>query len=546
MRLDLHRPSGRRLAGFAALAACAAVVALLLGPWRLDGPMNDEWAYLIPARRLAETGVLRLTDWTAPTQLLQLACGALLIKLFGYHVGMLKCSTFACASASSAIFFQLLLEEGAPAAAALLASLSLLLCPLALPCDVAFITDAPYLTLELAALYALCRGRRLDDDRWLAAGGAAAAAAFFVRQVGLFIPAGAVIELWRERRLDGRRAALLFGPVLIGAVSYWGWFHFIHGPTVASVVFAAGLAKELTRPDFAGTALGRFIESCITVGLVAFPFAVGLLRRSHAPRKTEWLANLFVLTAAVWIAVRGPLPYSHNTFKGWGLGWVTVDGPSFKDGGFFGTQSFWAVCTILGLAGGWLLAARAGDALRGARGGGARLLAWSAILQFLPLLAWPFFLDRYLLPTLPFVLGLVALAASRPPFSFRASAAVLALASVVWLAGAFDYVAWNRAESELLERARARGVAMDKVAAGWDWDAYYNYDRIMAELKAKKPFDRIGVWDWRNEPRRDLVVTFEPHPETHWKGVELMDKQTYWTPISTLPGAVYLFRVPAG
>jgi hypothetical protein len=107
------------------LAAVYAALARLLEPWRLDGPMNDDWAYLLPARRLAESGVLRLTDWAPATQVLHVAWGALFFKLFGYQVGWLKLPMLGWSAAAAALFFQLLSEEGAPRAAALLAALAL-------------------------------------------------------------------------------------------------------------------------------------------------------------------------------------------------------------------------------------------------------------------------------------------------------------------------------------------------------------------------------------------------------------------------------------
>jgi hypothetical protein len=156
---------------------------------------------------------------------------------------------------------------------------------------------------------------------------------------------------------------------------------------------------------------------------------------------------------------------------------------------------------------------------------------------------WSAYWDRYLLPVLPSALALCALSATERTFSRRAASGLLAGLSLLWLAGAADYGAWNRAEARLVRRTLAGGVAPERLASGWDWDAFYNYERRTAELKAAKPLQEIGEWDWRDRGDRDLLVTFEPHPETHWNGVELLDRESYDTPLSGSPGTLYLFKV---
>jgi hypothetical protein len=506
--------------------------------------MNDDWAYLLPARRLAESGALLLTDWAPATQVLHVAWGALAIKLFGFQIGLLKLAMLAWTAAGSAILLFLLLEEGAPEPAAVLASTALALNPIIVLCTMTYMTDVPYLTLELAGLYALCRGLREDDDRWLAAGGTAAAGAFLIRQIGLALPFAAAIELGRLGRLNRRRLAALFAPGLAAATAWYAWSGLVQGPTLGTRFHMARTLHRLADPlSFADAMAARLSESALSLGLFVLPLSAGLAKGAP-PSKGAARASGALLLAFVWlVAVHGGFPYGSSSFQKSGLGWVTVPGEPFKTGGVFGFPGLWLAVTIASAAGAWLAVRAAGDA--GGRGWspGLRVIAWAAVLQLIPSIIWSAYFDRYVVPLLPFALALCALAAAKQPFHWRPGAAVLAGFSVLWLLGAADYASWNRAEARLVRRTLAGGVQPARLASGWDWDAFYNYERRTAELKAAKPLQQIDEWAWRDRSDRDLLVTFEPHPETHWRGVELLDRESYETPLSSAPGTLYLFKV---
>ena len=83
------------------LGAVFVLLALLFRPWSMDFPLNDDWAYLIPAKRLAHEGVLRLSDWGTPTQVLHVLWGALWTWLLGWDMGWLKVSTLLWSAAGA-------------------------------------------------------------------------------------------------------------------------------------------------------------------------------------------------------------------------------------------------------------------------------------------------------------------------------------------------------------------------------------------------------------------------------------------------------------
>src|SRR5207248_711133 len=120
----------------------------------------------------------------------------LFAHLFGFSHTTLRISTLVLAG-SGVLAFYLLLRELLDPGRALLGALLLLFNPLFVFLSYSFMTDVPFLSLALWALFCYVRALRARSPRlgWLAAGSALAGGAFLIRQLGGALPLAALAGL---------------------------------------------------------------------------------------------------------------------------------------------------------------------------------------------------------------------------------------------------------------------------------------------------------------------------------------------------------------
>ncbi len=524
------------------------VFAATLLPWRCNFPLNDDWAYALASRALAETGRLRLCDWGASTQLPHLLWGALFTKLFGFSFGALRVANL-LVSAAGLYFFVRLMEEfdiapGPKAAAALALALN----PLYLVLADSFMTDQHYLLWMLAAcLFYVRRLKDPSDDRSLWLAGACSAMAYLTRQLGVALPLAFTLALFLERRPGRRELAAVWALPAAAMLGFALWFKYVNGPTWASenYVGAATLAHLSRFGAFLGDAVRRVLASAMETGLLllplaaAFLFSAGRFRRKNGFRvkvhaAVPWLA-LAALT--VFALTGGPLPYLQNNISPSGLGALTLGGSVLKPSGLFASPTFWRLATVLSVAGAALLVCASDLALR-AGPHALRFVFAAAMLQLALSLVGAKYFDRYLLTLLPWFALAAAFAAKGVRFSLPAAGTALALYAALGWAGMKDYMAWNTAKWELTERPHP-GLLSGEIAAGFDHDAWLNYEQDMAYLKSMKPLDAIGEWEWQSLIQYKALVSFAPDQR-----LRLLDRIEYSTPLSAEKGVLYLMALP--
>src|SRR5438094_1729155 len=195
--------------------ALAIAAVLLAAPPLGEFPINDDWLYARTVQGLVERGQLEVPAWGASSLVLQAYWGALFARLFGFSHLALRASTLVLA-AVGLVGFYLLLRELLDPGRALLGTLLLLVNPLYVTLSYSFMTDVPFLSLTLWALF--CYTRALRGQRphlgWLAGGSLFAGGAFLVRQFGAALPLAALGGLlltagWRAALRPGRLAAVL-------------------------------------------------------------------------------------------------------------------------------------------------------------------------------------------------------------------------------------------------------------------------------------------------------------------------------------------------
>ncbi|MBU2574005.1 MAG: glycosyltransferase family 39 protein [Elusimicrobia bacterium] len=539
------------------------VFCVSLAPWLYDFPLNDDWAYAIGVKNLLEQGRFVLCDWAASTQLPHILGGALFAKIFGFSFTALKACNLAFSAALVFVFFKILEEFDIDPADRLLAALAFCLNPLFLVLANSFMTDITYLFWMLLASWFYIRHLKAGNPAALISAGLCAAAACLTRQLGIALPLAYTLTLAWERKLNLKNTLNIWLFPLIALLGYALWFKYVHGPTWASgnYVFTATL-KYLSAPGaFASTTLYRIFAAMMETGLILLPLAAGYYlsagrlqfnARPDAVLKTygrqkaktaerrraakSWGILLTLAALACFILINGPLPYLENTFSKSGLGVLTLGGSRFKPSAFFSSGLFWYALTALAAFSAAILlrasnlSLRAGDAA-------VKFVFANALIHLGISLAGAKFFDRYLLTLLPWFILAAACTARSVKFSRPAAVLVLVLMAAVGWAGVKDYLQWNRAKWELASRPRP-DIRPDKIANGFDYDAWHNYEKNMTYLKTMKPLKMIGEWEWQKITDYKALVSFSPQP-----GFTAIDRIEYSTPLSSRKGVLYLLSL---
>lgn len=518
-----------------------------LAPWLYDFPLNDDWAYALAAKGLAETGRVVLSDWGSATQLPHLLAGALSAKLFGFSFAALRLATLLSAAGALFFFVKLLDEfEAAPFEKAA-AGLALAFTPLFLTLSNSYMTDVHYLFWMTAASYFWARRLNRPEDAaalWL--GGACAAAAYLTRQVGLAIPLAFALALLPRDGRGWRTLAAAWALPAAAAIGHYFWFTRLHGPTWASENYvAAATLAHIGKPlAFLNESFFRLLASMTETGLFLLPLSAGyaLSLRKFCSRNGT---GAKVSGAGIWLALavmggfvllNGPLPYLENTLSRSGLGVLTLGGAALKPSGIFASRAFWIAATAAAALSSVFLMCCSGLALRSG-GRALRFFFGVCIIHLAVSLLGAKFFDRYLLTLLPWFAAAAVFAARGVKFSRPAAGLALALYAALGWAGMKDYLEWNRAKWELASRPRT-GLAQAEIANGFDHDAWLSYQKNMAYLKSMKPLKMIGEWEWQKVNNYKAIVSYAPDGR-----FALVDKAEYSTPLSSDKGVIYLLAI---
>ncbi|MFN8636496.1 MAG: glycosyltransferase family 39 protein [Chloroflexota bacterium] len=263
--------------------------------------VDDDWTYAQAVQHLVETGAYHRSVWIDTAFVAQAWWGAAISKLLGFSLTGLRLGTLVLAAVALVLFYRLLLRLVSPAVA-LGATLLLLFHPIFLHLAYTFMTDVPFLTVMLAAVWcltvALEGARAAPAGRvrlgWLAAGSAMVGLACLVRQVGIALaPAvllGALPELYAAwvtpaRRLTGVRTSRaqslrhrlqLLAALLVPCSLVVVLLAYADPGDVGVEVRFADIWQAATLADLVGVALKETALASLLLGLSAAPAVVAL------------------------------------------------------------------------------------------------------------------------------------------------------------------------------------------------------------------------------------------------------------------------------
>jgi 4-amino-4-deoxy-L-arabinose transferase-like glycosyltransferase len=509
------------------------VAAVLVQPWG-EFPLNDDWDYAKSVRGLVDHGHFALSPEARVTLVAQAVWGALFCLPFGWSFFALRLSSIVAAIAGVAAVSGLARLAGGARPAALVAALTVTVCPLFFGLAFTFMTDVP--SAAALALGLLALGWWLQRGGWpaLLVGTACSLVAVLIRPTGLAMPAAFALAGVLGATSGPRRLFALL-PVAAAALALagWHWWAVANGLGGLANLQAGELRDALGRgpvPVLVDVLRNSGVAA-LYLGLFTLPLAISGGAMTGRGRLLAVLGGLVGLGLAL-AGVRMPL--AENVLYDLGVGPLTLRDAFFRGPPAEVRGPTWLL-TLVTVAAGAGLGALGLLVVRGARRlwrCGARpllmLLVATAAFSFAPL-AVAGFLDRYLVALL---LPVVAIAAAGGrggrAGALAGAAVVLILFGGFSVAATRDYFSWNRARWTALERLVAHGVPPSEIDGGFEFNGWFTYDPTYRR-------DPTKSWWWVVDDR--YVVAFGP-----LAGYREVDREPFWRLVPPGAGAVVVLE----
>jgi hypothetical protein len=496
------------------------VIFTVLPPGRQEFPLVDDWAYAKGAFAFARGEGIHYYHQPSMPLLGQWLLAYPLIKITGESHAALRLLTVTLSIIGTLAFYDLLRREvRLSRAGASFTAAALALNPIVFIMSGTFMSDTPAFSLSLIALALYSRALREGSLAMLASAAAVATLATITRQNAVVTPLVSGILLCRNRALRWQQAwhAGVWLPLVIGvAVNAW----FAARPDAVAL-------HPVIHPVM--TIVLRLIKISLYIGLTVLPLLA--LCPGATSGNRFFVALVIVADASIFIFIIlyqfmnyyfiGLFPYLTCMITRWG----TLEDDFYVAGTrpLMMGRGVQALLTVLACIGWAALADRATARIRD--GFLANPLFLFTVLHVLILLISPTLFDRYLIVLIP---GALALAAE-PPIRARwpLGLGVLALFAVCSAGLTHDLLAWNSARWEVGRRALARGISVDDIEGGFEWDSWYSRTPVVATFSDKLPTTVRGLMLPFNHGRHPHITGRYALAFSQIPGTVVLDSQPY-------------------
>ena len=447
------------------------ICAVLINPVG-DFPLNDDWAYGLPAEVLVKEHAFKLTDWQAAALVTQLGWGALFCLPMGFSFTALRLSTLTLGLVGIVGQYGLLRQLGADRRIAAFGAALLAFNPFYINLSYSFMTDIPFLALMIVSMLLLIRGLDCDRNAEILAGLLLAVLAMFIRQIGLMILIGFVVAYPLRRGFDRRWFLLALVPA-VGAVGLLflsefvlkqlgqlpGAYHVKSESVMAVLSHIVHLRLgAVQRPLRGAVLLMMYVgQWCLPLGLLVIPAVLGKLPPLGRGLALVSIAGFTVGVSSLLAFIGWLMPMTDNLLCDFGMGIRSLAGDLPH-----APVLVWVAVTALATLGSTLVLlitallsrerwlGHVSDVVPKVWRWHVVFLCVIAILDFGPMaFSYSSLFDRYLLVFLPLTLGvLVALGLTRwtitNPWCTGTAILVLTVFLSFGVAATHDYLEWNR------------------------------------------------------------------------------------------------------
>jgi len=564
--------SFRRKRPFLIIIGIYVLSVLLVDP-RGEFPLNDDWSYARSAFLLGTQNRLHVDEWSAMSLIGQAIYGGVLVKIFKPGFLLLRLSTLILSCGTALLLWALLRRIEVRPSLAWIAVLSWVFNPIQFCLAFTFMTEIPFLFFVMLGLFLYVLYLRSQRLWLLAAWSAVLGYGFLIRQTALLFAGPLLLTVLVERNTRIRqrlgRASLAAAIFVSFVAGYYGWL-LPHGGATPATRRKFELLRYLTVEQFVGNSLGTLFY----LSFLLLPLLIALIPLLYrASRSFKSWARLTGLAAWAGVAAFGlwwfhahyaqtgylpsrafhaQMPILLNVLYDSGLGPVTLDPTYYGPPATPVYPQVWYWVTVAVALGVLILgnlctlgvfklwsANRAEPWRPLLLAAGLAVLSVAAFETVFSHLQEGGLFDRHLLiSALPLTVLLAlmhsGLEDAKPgarSTSFIPLAAIVLLISAWFsIAATHDYLAWNRVRWNLGESLLEQKVDPLTISAGFEFNAWHNYDTF----RARGNVGKVYYW-WYD--KRDYLISMSPEP-----GYQILQKKEYFSWLHRIPVALYALQ----
>lgn len=163
-------------------------------PLRNQG-FTDDFAFAQSVRNFLNTGSLKISEWSAPSLVFHVYWGYLFTSVLGFSFTSLQLSVISLLPLLIIFIYFTLINNKIEITQSLMFAVFFLSIPWIIQFSFTFMTDIPFLTLEVVGIYYYIQGFKPNKNINLLFGSTAASLAFLIRQTGVILPIAALIAI---------------------------------------------------------------------------------------------------------------------------------------------------------------------------------------------------------------------------------------------------------------------------------------------------------------------------------------------------------------
>ena len=489
--LDMATLSGRGFILYLiALVLLILLAVLFTGPMG-NFPIGDDWQYSYPVKTWLEDGKMEYKGIFAPNILLQVVWGYLFCKIAGgFDFTWLRFSTLMAAFIGSFYFYKILQLIEVNKINSLLIVALLFFSPLYYYLSFTFFTDISFLCLCIISIYFFIKFILKKDHISLMLAVFWATASFYIRQPGLlFIPTFAMFVFW-ENRFSNKSLKLVIPLFLVAFAVYFSLEKWLKPALSISDNFVPVGGQFYTA--LIGQPIATFIE-WIKKGIKTFIylgfFGLPLLPFYWTKIKALKIINkrtavvVFILNTILFLLLfyaGKTFPFGGNIMFNFGLGSELLADVYTLELLNTPKAPAWSMLAIqfisqLSATFLFLFIIEKTNTLSGNK---KKITVFLLLLNtiYLPVMSITSFFDRYLLLTIVSFFTVLSFFSEqldfrRPALKFI-PAILLTAFSIVATA---DFMDWNRAKHQAFLYLQEKGISIQEMDAGYEYNGFYNY-----------------------------------------------------------------------
>lgn len=163
-------------------------------PLRNQG-FTDDFAFAQSVRNYLNTGSLKVSEWSAPSLVFHIYWGYLFTSVLGFSFTSLQLSVISLLPILIIFIYLTLIKNKIEITQSLILAIFFLSIPWIMQFTFTFMTDIPFLTLEVIGIYFYTQGFKSNKNISLLFGSIASSLALLIRQTGVILPIAALIVI---------------------------------------------------------------------------------------------------------------------------------------------------------------------------------------------------------------------------------------------------------------------------------------------------------------------------------------------------------------